>query len=166
MEGLESLGAGFFNLALFLGIIAFFAKDALRGFFKQRAQDMASLIERADKALSEAKEGLNLWKQRHSGLEAEALQILERSRNRARHDGEALMAKAKERATRTLEEARLRMDFLEKEALEAKRREFLILLTQELKEMFRTKLTGDQRRALTENAIERLRSMSKRGKEA
>jgi F0F1-type ATP synthase membrane subunit b/b' len=166
VEGLESLGIGFLNLVLFVGIVAFFAREPLRGFFKQRAQDISSLIERADKALREAKESLNLWEKRHSGLQAEALEILEHSRNRARRDGEALLVRSKERGARVLEEARLRMDFREKEAIEAKRLEFLILLTEELKEMFRTKLTDDERRALIEKAIQRLGSISQVEKEA
>lgn len=166
MEGLESLGTGFLNLALFIGIIAFFARGALRSFFGQRAQGIASMIERADKAFREAQESLELWEQRKNGLQAEVLEILERSRNRARHDGEALVAQSEERSARMLEEARLRMDFKEKEALEAKRREFLFELVKELKEMFRTKLTEDQRRTLLEKAIERLRSLPKGRKRA
>jgi len=64
-----------------------------------------------------------------------------------------------------LEEARLRMETNERDALESRRRTFLIQLIGELKVVFKERLSEDERYVLVRSAIGRLSGLQQeRGK--
>jgi F0F1-type ATP synthase membrane subunit b/b' len=165
MSGIWSLAPGFLNLALFVGIVAYFAKGAIRGFFQQRADGVAASIKEATRAYEEARSSLELWEKKQAMLEAEVRTIFEHAEKRARSAGEEFVRQAEAYSRRMLEETRLKMETNERDALEARRRTFLKQLTGELKGMLRDRLSEDERYALVRSAIERLASLQQeRGK--
>lgn len=166
MKGVWSLIAGFFNLALFVGIVAYFAKNAILEFFRQRADGVVSSIKEATKAFEEANSSVELWGKKHSGLEAEMLAILQYAEKRAESTGEKLLLQTEAQSRRMLEEAKLKMETYERDALEERRRLFLKLLVGELKEMLKERLTEEEQYALVRAAVGRLSALQQgRGEE-
>lgn len=166
MEGVWSLAAGFLNLALFVGIVAYFAKGAIRGFFQQRADGVVASIKEATRAYEEARSSFELWEKKHAMLEAEARTILEHAEKRARSIGEEFVRQAEAQSRRMLEETRLRMETHERDVLEARRRSFLMQLIGEIKGVFKERLSEDERYTLVRSAIGRLSGLQQeRGEE-
>jgi len=153
MHELENLALQFINIILFMLVIAYFAKDHVRGFFKDRACSLKELMDESQKASTKAREALNLWEVKLGALEEEKDEIIDHARSQAHIIGQKRIENVKAFLKRQLDETKTRLEIQEKEAIASKRCEFLASLAKEARDDIESKLTPRDQRNILVNAI-------------
>jgi F-type H+-transporting ATPase subunit b len=146
------------NLALLLGVLAYFARKPISDFFESRRQRIQAELEAAKNQGAEAEARYAKWQRRLMDLESELAEIRETSRQRAAAEREHILADAAAGAERIRREALETVDQELRRARAQLRREAADLAVELASEALRRQVSSaDQDRLLDEfvAAIER-----------
>ncbi len=146
------------NLALLLGVLAYFARKPIADFFEGRRRRIQAELEAAKNQGAEAEARYAKWQRRLMDLESELAEIRETSRQRAAAEREQILADAAAGAERIRRDALETVDQELRRARAQLRREAADLAVELASEALRRQVnSADQERLLDEfvAAIER-----------
>jgi F-type H+-transporting ATPase subunit b len=144
------------NLALLLGVLLYFLRAPIRGFFATRRRDIEQNLERAQAVLREAEQRLAEWKGRLSRLDAEIQEIRRLAQERAEIEGRQILADAEAAAARIRRDGAAAVAQEERRARDALRREAADLAIELAGEILRREVTDSDRVRLAEEFIGRM----------
>jgi F-type H+-transporting ATPase subunit b len=98
------------NLALVFGAIAWFGREPIGRFFRDRRQTISNDLSQAAKLLSDAERKYADWERRMVGLDAELAEIRQQARERAEAERARLLADAVATAERIRKDAVASLD--------------------------------------------------------
>ena len=141
------------NLTLLLGVLLYFLRAPVRGFFATRRRDIEQSLERAQAVLREAEQRLAEWKGRLARLDAEIQEIRRLAQERAEIESRQILADAEAAAARVRRDGAAAVAQEERRAREALRREAADLAIELAGEILRQQVTDNDRARLAEEFI-------------
>jgi F-type H+-transporting ATPase subunit b len=144
------------NLALLLGLLVYFLRTPIRGFFATRRRDIEQNLERAQQVLREAEERLAEWKGRLARLDAEIQEIRRLAQERAEVERRQILADAEAAAARVRRDGAAAVAQEERRARETLRKEAADLAIELAGELLRQQVTDSDRTRLAEEFIARM----------
>jgi len=141
------------NLTLLLGVLLYFLRAPVRGFFATRRRDIEQSLERAQAVLREAEQRLAEWKGRLARLDAEIQEIRRLAQARAEIESRQILADAEAAAARVRRDGAAAVAQEERRAREALRREAADLAIELAGEILRQQVTDNDRARLAEEFI-------------
>lgn len=144
------------NLTLLLGVLLYFLRAPVRGFFATRRRDIEQNLERAQAVLREAEQRLAEWKGRLARLDAEIQEIRRLAQERAEIERRQILAEAEAAAARIRRDGASAVAQEERRARDALRREAADLAIELAGEILRHEVNDGDRTRLAEEFIARM----------
>ena len=144
------------NLIALLGVLVYFLRAPIRGFFATRRHDIEQKLERAAAVLREAEERLADWKGRMARLDAEIQELRRLAQERAETERRQILADAEAAAARIRRDGAAAVKQEERRARDALRKEAADLAIELAGELLRQQVTDADRTRLADEFIERI----------
>lgn len=144
------------NLIALLGVLVYFLRAPIRGFFATRRHDIEQNLERAAAVLREAEQRLADWKGRMARLDAEIQELRRLAQERAETERRQILADAEAAAARIRRDGAAAVKQEERRARDALRKEAADLAIELAGELLRQQVTDADRARLADEFIERI----------
>jgi F-type H+-transporting ATPase subunit b len=144
------------NLLLLLGVLTYFLRAPIRGFFATRRRDIENNLERAAAVLREAEERLAEWKARMARVEGEVQEILRLAKERGEAERRRILADAEAAAARIRRDGAAAVEQEGQRARDALRKEAADLAMRVAGELLRQQVTDADRARLADEFVQHM----------
>jgi F-type H+-transporting ATPase subunit b len=145
-----------FNLLVLLGVLVYFARKPIRGFFSDRRNQIRDSLDSAIELCRRAETRYSKWQRKLADLEAELASIRETARERAEREREQILSDARAAAERIKHDARSAVDQEVRRAKAQLREEASELAVELAAEILREQVTTQDRERLFDEFLERI----------
>ena len=144
------------NVAILLGVLVYFARKPIQGFFSDRRNQIRDSLGAASELCRRAEVRYSKWQRRLADLEDELGSIRETARERAEREREQILADARSAAERIKADARSAVDQEVRRAKAQLRDEASELAVELAAEILREQVTTRDRERLFDEFLERI----------
>jgi F-type H+-transporting ATPase subunit b len=144
------------NLAILLGVLVYFARKPIQGFFSDRRNQIRDSLGAATELCRRAEARYSKWQRRLADLEDELASIRGTARERAEREREQIIADARAAAERIKHDARSAVDQEVRRAKAQLRDEASELAVELAAEILREQVTTRDRERLFDEFLERI----------
>lgn len=144
------------NVAILLGVLVYFARKPIQGFFSDRRNQIRDSLGAATELVRRAETRYSKWQRRLADLEDELGSIRETARERAEREREQIIADARAAAERIVHDARSAVDQEVRRAKAQLRDEASELAVELAAEILREQVTTRDRERLFDEFLERI----------
>jgi len=144
------------NFAILVGLLVFFLRKPISGFFRGSAADGRRLLEETRKRAEEAENELARQKEKITGLQAELERLRAEAQGEAKANQERMTQLAREQAERITQQTQQQVEQEVTKARHTLRSELAAQTMKLAEEMLNTRLDDKQRDTLVDNSIDRL----------
>jgi F-type H+-transporting ATPase subunit b len=155
-RGIAHLVWEYFNLAVIVTVLIYFARKPVLGFFAERHDRIRDNLAASDKLLAEAKSRLAEWNERLARLDEEVARIRQISQESAELDRRLILSQAEATAERIRSSARAALDRELRHAREQLRAEAADLAVEVAGRLLREKVGDADRSRLVDEFITRV----------
>lgn len=135
----------FFNLAILVGVLAYYCRKPLKEFLFERHRVLKDELESTQAKLSEAQKKFQDYSARLQSLETEIAQLIQASRQEAEQSKVRILTEAKKMADTIIVDAKRASETMKNEFRDQIRAEFAAQVLVRAETLLRGKLTGDDR---------------------
>lgn len=150
-----------YNIVLLLDIILYFTGGNLKSFFKSREQGIKEEIDSAARERKEMESRMAEMKERLSSLDREIEDILQKARDEAAAEKQAIIEKAKKEAVRTIELTKREVELEYAVAMKQLKARIASLAIEKSEEILRKTIKPADARKLIEKNIRHLENVKK-----
>jgi F-type H+-transporting ATPase subunit b len=144
------------NLVLLIGVLVYFARKPIQGFFSDRRNQIRDSLDAASELCRQAESRYSKWQRKLAELEDELATIRGKARERAEREREQILADARSAAERIKQDARSAVDQEVRRAKAQLRDEASELAIELAAEMLREQVTTQDRERLFDEFLERI----------
>jgi F-type H+-transporting ATPase subunit b len=144
------------NLVLLLGVLIYFARKPIRGYFGQRRGQIHESLEGSARLLAEAEGRMNEWQAKLERLDAETVEIAANARRQAERERERILADARAAAERIRKDGQSAVEQEVRRARAALREEASDLAIELAERMLRQEVTAADRERLVDEFVARI----------
>jgi len=144
------------NLVLLIGVLVYFARKPIQGFFSDRRNQIRDSLDSASELCRRAESRYSKWQRKLADLEDELASIRETARERAEREREQILADARAAAERIEHDARSAVDQEVRRAKAQLRDEASELAVELAAEILREQVTTQDRERLFDEFLERI----------